>query len=129
MSFTIYNNPASASFAGRGILSLIRVIWSTERPEILDSGDDDEFCAVARHGRAVVRGRMYLLDSAEAASLSDLRGRLELTISDVAGAADRTVRIDDVSLSGCRQEVADQDLPANVFDFLSPSLPEILNVP
>ncbi len=127
MPYTIYVDPTSATLAGLEIQSLTRVEWTVEASEILDGGDEDETRSVARHGPALTRGRLELLDAAEATQLAGKRGSLECTLTGADG-TDRRIRIDETSIGRSILAVEDQSPPRCRLEFVAPAVPQILAV-
>lgn len=106
INYQVFKNVSNVTLAGTALYGVQAVRVVKKRPEIHASGDADVFEPIAEVGSASVSGTIVTLDPAGAEALDGLSGTLSFVWKDAKGAADKTVTISNVIVTGVSNSVA-----------------------
>lgn len=125
MAFNVYHNPTSVTIGSTAITGVQSIAVREEFAEIHAAGDSDAHESVARYGTGRTSGTITLLDPVSAEAASGKTGTLSATLTDVKGAADKTLTISNCSIGPWNADVSRDAASRCTLSFVAESAPAL----
>ena len=100
ITYQVFTDVSGASLGGVAINVVVSVELVKRREEFRAGGDGELYETVAEAGPCSVAGTIVTLDPAAAGAIDGLGGTLSFVWKDAKGAADKTVTVSNVRVTG-----------------------------
>ncbi|NQU75032.1 MAG: hypothetical protein HQ546_01815 [Planctomycetes bacterium] len=124
MAYKVYHNPTNVTI-GSIFYGVVSISVSETFGEIHAAADDETHESVARYTTGRTNGTITFVDPTEAERASGTIGTLTFTLTDVKGAADKTVTIANCSLGGWDATVSRDAASSATVPFIAEAAPAI----
>ena len=100
ITYQVFTDVCNAALGGAAINGVVSVQLVKRREEFRAGGDGELYETVAEAGPCSIAGTIVTLDPAAAGAIDGLAGTLSFVWKDAKGAADRTVTVSNVQVTG-----------------------------